>query len=304
MNIHRIQGILGAAVFLVSTGLHAQSTLTALSPTILSLEEMSGHVAQQPEMSHDAMPGMDMPMTPGTSTHAPELALERPAVSQHYQPPRMPGMDMDDATNQHFIYIENLEGVRGNRNGGAWDAQGWYGGDVDKLWLKSEGQRLGDRTSDAKAEVMWAHSILPFWETQIGMRYDFSGGPSREWLAFGVQGIAPYWFDIEATGYVSDAGRTAARLKAEYDLYLTQRLILRPEMELNAYGKADSQRQIGPGLSDGQFELRVRYEVTRSFAPYIGFVWARKFGSSATYARSEGGSAVDHRLVAGLQFFF
>ncbi|MDP9087720.1 MAG: copper resistance protein B [Pseudomonadota bacterium] len=255
-------------------------------------------------MSHDAMPTMDMPQSSGTSTHASEPALERPALSQHYQPPHMPGMDMDDMSNQHFIYIENLEGVRGNRNGGTWDAQGWYGGDFDKFWFKSEGQRVGDRTTDSKVEALWAHAAVPFWDTQVGVRYDFSGGPSRQWLAFGVQGVSPYWFDIEATGYVSDAGRTAARLKAEYDLYLTQRFILRPEMELNVYGKADPQREISAGLSDALLQLRLRYEFTRGFAPYIGFVWARKLGSSAAYAQSKGKSAIDHRLVTGLEFFF
>jgi copper resistance protein B len=232
------------------------------------------------------------------------IAPSVPAASQSCQPQRMPGMDMDDASNQHFIYVENLEWLSGNRNGGAWDAQGWYGGDFDKLWVKSEGQRSGDRTSDGKLEALWSHAVLPFWDTQSGIRYDFSGGPSREWLAFGLQGLSVYWFDIEATGYVSEAGRTAARLKAEYDLYLTQRLVLKPEVELNAYGKADPERQIGAGLSNGQFELRLRYEFTRSFAPYVGFVWDRTFGATATDARRMGDSAIDHRLVAGLQFFF
>jgi len=238
------------------------------------------------------------------STHAPDPALERPAASQQYQLPPMSGMDMDAATYHHFIFIENLEGVSGERNGGAWDAQGWYGADFDKLWVKSEGQRLNDRTADSKVEALWAHAILPFWDTQVGMRYDFSGGPAREWLAFGVQGISPYWFDIEATAYGSDAGRTAARLKAEYDLKFTQRLIVKPELELNAYGKADPERRIGAGLSDAQFELRLRYEFKKSLAPYVGFVWERTFGATATYARREGDSAIDHRLVAGLQFFF
>lgn len=253
---------------------------------------------------NDSMPDREMKPKPDVSTHAPDPVLERPAASQNYQPPPMPGMDMADDAYQHRIFIENIEGVNGNRNGGAWDVQGWYGGDFNKLWVKSQGQTLADRTSDSKVEALWAHAILPFWDTQVGMRYDFSGGPSREWLAFGVQGISPYWFDIEATGYVSDAGRTAARLKAEYNLYLTQRLILKPETEFNAYGKADPERNIGAGLSDGQFELRLRYEFTRAFAPYVGFVWDRKFGATATAVRRERESAIDHRWVAGLQFFF
>jgi copper resistance protein B len=243
-------------------------------------------------------------MMPDGGTRAPDPSLERQAASQQYEPPHMPGMDMDDASNQRRIFVENLEGVNGTRNGGAWDVQGWYGGDFNKLWLKSEGERLGDRTSGSKVEVLWAHAILPYWDTQLGARYDFSGGPSREWLAFGIQGISPFWFDIEATGYVGDAGRTAARLKAEYDLYLTQRLVLKPEVELNAYGKADPDRNIGAGLSDGQFEVRLRYEFTRAFAPYVGFVWDHKFGATATDARREGDSAIDRRWVVGLQFFF
>lgn len=267
-------------------------------------DDMSKMPMDSSNMDHGAMQDQSMPMAPEASTHAPDPKLERPAASQNYRPPAMPGMDMDDASNQHRVFIENLEAVNGNRNGGAWDAQGWFGGDFDRLWVKSEGERLGDRTTGSKVEALWAHAIRPFWDTQLGMRYDFSGGPSREWLAFGVQGISPYWFDIEATGYVSDAGRTAARLKAEYDLYLTQRWVLKPEIELNAYGRADPERRIGSGLSDSQFELRLRYEFTRRFAPYLGFVWEKKFGSSASYARRDGDSAVDHRLVGGVQFYF
>jgi copper resistance protein B len=250
------------------------------------------------------MPPDAKPAGADDNTHASDPALQRPAASEKHIPPVMPGMDMDDATNHHQVLIENLEGVNGNRNGGAWDAQGWYGGDFNKLWFKSEGERLGGRTDGAKVEALWAHAIRPFWDTQLGVRYDFSGGPSRTWAAFGVQGISPFWFDVEATAYVGDAGRTAARVKAEYDVYFTQRLVLRPEIELNLYGRADSERNIGAGLSDGQAALRLRYEFTRRFAPYLGFVWDKKFGASATYVRRAGDSAIDHRLVAGVLFFF
>ncbi len=305
MRLRRINQRVCAVIFLVSTSVHAQqATIAESAAPVVSSQDRSGSAPAAPTMNHDAMPGMDMPMTPDDSTHAPDPALERPAASQHYEPPPMPGMDMQDDANQHAIYLENLEAVTGTQNGGAWDAQGWYGGDFNKLWVKTEGDTLDHRTTGSKVEALWAHALRPFWDSQVGMRYDFSGGPSREWLAFGFQGISPYWFDIEATGYVGDAGRTAARLKAEYDLYLTQRLILKPEIELNGYGKADPQRQIGAGLSDGQFEVRLRYEFTRGFAPYLGYVYDRKFGASATYAYRDGGFALDHRFVAGLQFLF
>ena len=243
---------------------------------------------------------------PTRESHGPEPDLERPAASEHVTQPMMAGMDtdMNDAGLQHRIWLENLEGVFGTNNGVAWDGQGWLGGDFDKLWVKSEGVILGGKTQDSKVEALWAHAILPFWDTQLGVRHDFSGGPSREWAAFGVQGISPYWFDVELTGYVGEEGRTAVRLKSEYDLYLTQRLILKPEIELNAYDKPDRARQIGAGLSDGQFELRLRYEFTRRFAPYVGYSYDRKFAGSATLAHEAGDPAVDHRAVAGVEFFF
>jgi copper resistance protein B len=242
---------------------------------------------------------------PQRETHAPDAALERPAASQHVMPPMMPGMDTDMKEGvQHRFWLENLEGVYGNKNGGAWDAQAWVGGDFDKLWLKSEGSTLGGKTQDAKVEALWAHAILPFWDAQLGVRHDFGGGPSREWAAFGIQGIAPYWFDLELTGSVGVEGRTAVRLKAEYDVYLTQRLILKSELEMNAYGKPDRAREVGAGLSDGQFELRLRYEFARRFAPYVGCVYARTFAGTATLAHQTGNSAIDHRAVAGVEFFF
>ena len=264
-------------------------------------------LAQDPPMP--SMPAHSNPVDqptddPDRSTHAPDPALERPAASEQFKPPMMPGMDMDDASIKHRVWIENLEGVFGDKNGVAWDGQAWLGGDFDKLWVKSEGSRLGGRTQDAKVEALWAHAILPFWDSQLGVRHDFGSGPSREWAAFGIQGISPYWFDIELTGYFGEEGRTAVRLKTEYVLYLTQRLILKPEIELNAYGKPDRARDLGAGLADGQFELRLRYEFTRRFAPYVGYVYDRKFAGSATLARNAGDPAIDHRAVAGLEFFF
>jgi len=274
---------------------------------VVALLGTEAALAQDPPMpsmqahSNPADPPME---EPDRSTHAPDPALERAAASEKFVPPMMPGMDMDDASIKHRVWIENLEGVFGTKNGVAWDGQAWLGGDFDKLWLKTEGSRLGNRTQDAKVEALWAHAILPFWDSQLGVRHDFGGGPSREWAAFGIQGISPYWFDVELTGYFGEEGRTALRLKTEYDLYLTQRLILKPEIELNAYGKPDRGRDLGAGLADGQFELRLRYEFTRRFAPYVGYVYDRKFAGSATLARNAGDPATDHRAVAGVEFSF
>ena len=278
------------------------SKYPATTPAVAD-DPKSMHMTPE-EMGHIKMP--ESTESPAHETHAPDLGLERPAASQQVTPPMMPGMDtdMNDAGIIHRVWIENLEGAYGAKNGGAWDAQGWLGADFDKLWVKSEGATIGGKTQDSKIEVLWAHAILPFWDTQLGVRHDFSGGPSRKWAAFGVQGISPYWFDVELTGYVGEEGRTAVRLKTEYDINLTQRVILKPEINVNAYGKPDRARQIGAGLSGGQFELRLRYEFSRRFAPYAGYVYDRKFAGSASLARLAGNPAVDHRAVAGVEFFF
>jgi copper resistance protein B len=286
--------VLGSSVAMAQQSPMPPTPTDAANAMHMTPEEMAPMHSQE---------SMDAPVS---ETHAADLGLERPALSQQAKPSMMAGMvtDMNDAGILHRLWIENLEGAFATRNGGVWDAQGWMGGDFDKLWFKTEGATVSGKTQDSKIEAFWAHAIRPFWDAQLGVRHDFSGGPSREWAAFGVQGISPYWFDIELTGYVGDEGRTAVRLKTEYDLYLTQRLILKPEIELNAYGKPDRARAIGAGLSDGQFEMRLRYEFTRRLAPYVGYVYARKFAGSATLVRMIGDPAIDHRAVAGLEFFF
>jgi copper resistance protein B len=251
-----------------------------------------------------AWSGFALADSPAQTTHAQDPSLERPALSQEAIAPMLPGMDMEDVATYHFVWFDNLEAVEGGEHGGAWDAQAWFGGDVDKLWLKSEGDYLDGRTQQAKLEALWAHAVLPYWDTQLGLRHDFGFGPAREWAALGIQGISPYWVDTEITAYVGEEGRTAARLKAEYDLYITQHLILKPEVELNAYGRADPARLLGAGLAEGEFELRLRYEFTRRFAPYAGFVYDRKFAGSAILARVAGQEFLQHRAVAGITFFF
>ena len=136
------------------------------------------------------------------------------------------------------------------------------------------------------------------------MRYDSGVGPSRTWLAAGVQGLAPYWFEVDAAAYVSSGGRTALRLSADYELLVTQRLIVQPRIEANIYGKSDLARDIGKGLSDVTTGVRVRYEFSRQFAPYIGVEWANRFGQTADLARAAGEPTRNTRYVAGVRFWF
>ena len=186
----------------------------------------------------------------------------------------------------------------------AWDAEAWYGNDYNKLWLKTEGDLRDGTVEEARTEALWDRLLSRWWNLQTGVRHDFGEGPSRTWAAFGVEGVAPYFFEVEATAYVGDGGRTAARLSGEYDLLLTQRLILQPEAELNLYGKSDPENTIGSGLSDLQLGLRLRYEFRREFAPYLGIVWTRRFGQSADFARAAGEDPSDLQVLAGLRVWF
>ncbi|WP_458069118.1 copper resistance protein B [Rhodanobacter sp. BL-MT-08] len=217
----------------------------------------------------------------------------------------MRGMDMHDNAPQSMLLIDQLEAFHStNANGQSWEAEAWYGSDDDKLWLRTEGERSHGRLDDGDIEALWNHTVASYWSTQLGLRQDLGQGPNRDWAAFGVQGLAPYWFELEATGYVGDGGRTAARFRAQYDVLFTQRLILQPELEVNLYGQSDPARRIGSGLSDARLGLRLRYEISRQFAPYIGIVWMDRYGRTADFLRDDHQGAFDLQWVAGIRFWF
>ena len=202
--------------------------------------------------------------------------------------------------------LDQFEGRLGASGGNfRWDGQGWIGGDYDKLWIKSEGfVRSDGRIEDGDHELLYNRAISTYFDLQAGLRSDIDSLSPRSWAAFGVQGLAPLFFELEATAYVSDAGHLAGRFRASYDLPLTQRLILRPESELDLYSKADPKRQIGSGLSDIDTGLRLRYEVTRKFAPYVGITYAGRFGETAGFARRASESTGDVRLTVGIRSWF
>jgi copper resistance protein B len=234
------------------------------------------------------------------------VAPEPPARELHDMPHGQMTeiMAMNDAAPLGMLLADQLEGGYGNGMGSfGWYAQGWYGGDYNKAWLRTEGEQLDGATANARAELLWDRVFSRWWSVQCGWRHDFDPGGARDWLAAGVQGLAPYFFKIEATAYVGDAGRTAARVRAEYDLLFTQRLILQPELELNAYGKDNPQAEIAAGLSDLQLALRLRYEVRREFAPYVGIVWLTRLGGTADLARSQGKEVSVLQAVAGVRLW-
>lgn len=185
-----------------------------------------------------------------------------------------------------------------------WDAEGWIGKDLHKFWIKTEGEYLDGRVEEMELQALYSRAVAPFWDVQLGWRRDIRPTPERDWLAFGLKGLAPYFFDIDVALFVGDSGRTAARLQAEYEAMLTQRLILVPEIELNLYGKDDPATGIGSGLANIEAGLRLRYEIRREFAPYIGLNWTRLYGRTADFARAEGAAVDDTQLVIGVRAWF
>lgn len=275
---------------------------------LLALSALPAFAQSMEGMDHAGMhdEAHAMQMGPMQGGDAPAGARS-PDWSEGVAPSSMHGMDMmgmDDTAPSGMLLLDRLESFAGRGgHGQSWEAEGWYGNDSDKLWMRSEGERAEGRPHDGDAELFWSHAVAPFWDAQLGMRRDIGEGPRRTWAGVGVQGLAPYRFEVEATAYAAAGGRTAARLRMEYELLLTQRLVLQPELEVAAYGKDDERRRLRAGVSSIEGGLRLRYEIRRSIAPYLGIAWERLAAGTADLAREEGRRVTDRRWVAGLRIW-
>ena len=187
-----------------------------------------------------------------------------------------------------------------------WEAQGWYGSDINKFWFKTEGAYDvdADATDHSEVQALYSRAIAPFWDLQAGVRRDDSGSASRTHAVLGLMGLAPYWFEVDAAAFLSEHGDVSARLETEYELRFTQKVILQPRLELNYSFADDPALGIGKGLSDVGFGLRLRYEVRREFAPYVGVDWSRAYGDTAALLRAAGRECEELKLIAGLRFWF
>ena len=248
----------------------------------------------KPVMDHGAMQGGS----------APADARDPHAYSGGYDFGPFP-LHLADQHNFYGVLVDNLEAVRTDAGtSAAYDLQAWFGRDYNRVVVKAEGDANDGRLQEARTELLWSRAVAAYWNAQVGVRSDSGLGPDRGWLAFGLQGLAPYWFEVDTALYVSEAGHTALRLDLEYELLLTQRLILQPRLEANFYGKRDSEREVGSGLSDLTAGLRLRYEIRRAIAPYVGIEWAGKYGDSADFARAAGDKDKETRFVAGVRLLF
>ena len=204
------------------------------------------------------------------------------------------------------VFFDRIE----TRNGNGSDAyliegQAWYGGDIDKLWIKTELEghwRSG--FEEAEVQGLWSHAIDPWFDVQAGIRQDLRSGPDRTHLAIGLQGLAPYWWEIEGILFLSNKGEVTARAQAEYDLRITQQLILQPRAEVDLSLQNVPELEIGSGLTSAALGARLRYQISPLFAPYVGVEYARAFGNTRRYLRDEGDDPGGVRLLGGLRLWF
>lgn len=195
--------------------------------------------------------------------------------------------------------------VRRGREGYRWDGEGWWGGDINRLVVKSEGEaRFDRRVAAAEVQFLYSRAIGPYYDLQSGVRQDLGASVRRTYASIGVEGLAPYWFETEGTLFVSDKGDLLARAEAWYDQRITQRLVLQPRVELNLAAQDVPEQRIGKGLSTAELGLRLRYEIRREFAPYLGMSWDRKVGRTADYARRDGDGRGGAAAVFGMRGWF
>ena len=280
---------LATAVLALSLSLSAQQQPAKPTPQ-----------AQKPAEDHSAHTPADQSKDKPKEPIPPVTEADRAAAF----PQGLEGHAVHDRPINTFVLFDQLEWQGGDSGGFNLENTSWIGGDVDRLWIRAEGESEDGTVENAFVHALWGHSFSRWWDVVAGVRQDFRPGDPQTWAAVGIQGLAPYWFEIEATGYVGAGGRTHARLEAEYDLLLTNRLILQPLVELEIYGKSDPERGIGAGLSSIEGGLRLRYEIRREFAPYIGITWNQKLFGTADHARADGESIGATRVAFGVRTWF
>jgi len=272
------------------------------------MEHMAeGHAGMQHDLS--SMPGghrrMDhaahapnQPRTPVPPLTDSDRAAATPPVHGH---------PSGDNRVHGFMLIDGLEAWDSDEGTAwSWSGRGWIGTDLDRLWLRSSGESVSGHSETAELELLYGRSFSPWWDVVAGLRRDFApgDGDAQDFVAIGLQGLAPQKFEVEATAYLGEHGQGAIRLETGYEVLLTNRLVLQPRLELEAFGKDDPARGIGSGLGTAEIGLRLRYEFTRKFAPYVGVVHERAFDGTADLRRDSSQPVDDTRIVVGVRTWF
>jgi copper resistance protein B len=259
-------------------------------------DEHAGHVDHMDHAQH-VQPGAPYEPPPVTAA---DRAAAFPDVGGEHVEHAMLEDPLDKLVLLDRLETQDADGGRSTR----WDLESWVGRSLSKLWIRSEGERRSGDTERAELELLWGKSFARWWELVAGARRDFEPGPAQSWAAVGVRGTAPYRFELEATAYVGEGGQAALRFKSHYELLVTNRLILQPLAELNWYAQRDRLRGVGAGLADAELGLRLRFEIRREVAPYVGVVTERKLGGTADLVRAAGRDPSDTRVVAGIRLRF
>ena len=266
------------------------------------------------------MPGMDMPASSGAvaiGTDLPAGNAPPPAVPTDHAADQVYGAAAMAMGRHHLgefhggqkmgqllVNIAEYHFNRG-RDGYQWVGQGWYGGDIDRLWVKSQGDGQVRRGVErGEVQGLYSHAIGPYFNLQGGVRHDFKPTPSRTYATVGIEGLAPSFFDLEAAMFLSNKGELMGRVEGSYDQRITQRLILQPRVEINAAAQSTKAIGIGSGLSDVEAGLRLRYDIRREFAPYVGVQYKRAFGTTGRYLSDAGERRGGWSLLTGVRTWF
>ena len=290
------------------------TTFATAAVSLLGLFAFSIQAAAQPAVAHQGTHGK--PASEKAAAVAEVPAMNDRVDAETQSPPGTVGKNwpepIEDSMQFGFLLFDQLEYrmKNGSDDTVRWDVQGWYGGDYNRLWLKTEGEwrTTGERGGEAEVQALYGRLIAPFWDFQVGLRYDqFSGAGfdrSRGFAVIGLQGLARYRFELEPTLFISQDGDVSARLTATYDMLLTQRLILQPRLDFDVAVQSVEDFDVGEGVNSLGLGLRLRYEIRREFAPYIGVQWLRRLGETADISRRGGGRAEDMALVLGVRLWF
>lgn len=269
-----------------------------------------GQQQADPHAGHHMPPAGDLPPVappPPEALTGPEHAADtvwNPDVMARVRQSAL--IDMHGRFRGSMVMVDRLEyQARDGHDGYVWDANAWFGGDYNKLWLKTEGHGgFGERLESAEVQALWSRAIGPWFDVQAGLRYDIRPKPDRAHAVLGVQGLAPYWFEVDAALFLSEKGDLTARLEAEHDMRLTNRLILQPRAEIELAAQDAPEIGVGSGLSAAEAGLRLRYEFVPEFAPYVGVEYGRKLGDTRDYARAAGEDTGGWTVVFGLRAWF
>jgi copper resistance protein B len=313
-----------AALLLASTSVpalaqemdHSHMNHGALEPSgpPKESEDHSAHQAAEPEAptaenphAGHARPATDDSIPKG---NAPPVPADH-AAEAFYNPAEMArarAAMLKESGGMTFsqVMLDRLEYRLGKgADGYHWEGEGWIGGDINRFAFKTEGEgEIDGRVESAEVQALYSRAIDPWFNLEAGIRHDFRPDPDRTYAVVGIEGLAPYWFEVSAQAFLSNKGDAHLRLEASYDQRITQRLILQPAAELNIAAQDVPELGIGSGLSDMELGLRLRYEFAREFAPYVGLNWERKLGDSARFARAEGEGASATSFVMGVRFWF